>query len=510
MRGSIGQILVANGVIDAHALTDALARQNGRHPVASELYALGYVSERDLCVALSAQTGWPAIVLDESTIRLDVLEHVTFEWARIYAALVVHEDERTLVVAAARPEDAIVPARALGAARGKHVELRIALDLTLARTIRVGFRNWKHGELFLAGPEAKRQGPYLAIVSPDGGEGGDESRHAQRALAEEAARNIEQPDELPSAEFAGASQTLDWQQITNATTSANVELDDDAGLEDNTQLLVTTLDRGREAELQLGRIRALVVDPDPPGRIQMVSELERLGYECQAAATGPQALELLQSMMFEIVFSDVATPELDGLRLCRAIKRSHRLGRCRVVVTTSVVDSGQVPDDVLARVAADGYLEKPLDVRKLHRLLRELTQSSEDRSASQADHDGLLADALARYHAGDLEGAIARIRGGLVADPASPKLHFMLANMLQRASRWTEAVDEYEAVVELQPAYFPALTRLAYLYFRQGLHARAVETWRRALPVCEDPALRRNIELFMRKLVADMARGDQP
>jgi tetratricopeptide (TPR) repeat protein len=84
----------------------------------------------------------------------------------------------------------------------------------------------------------------------------------------------------------------------------------------------------------------------------------------------------------------------------------------------------------------------------------------------------------------------------------------MLANMLQRASRWAEAVDEYEAVVELQPAYFPALTRLAYLYFRQGLHARAVETWRRALPVCDDPSLRRNIELFMRKLVADMSKSD--
>ena len=36
----------------------------------------------------------------------------------------------------------------------------------------------------------------------------------------------------------------------------------------------------------------------------------------------------------------------------------------------------------------------------------------------------------------------------------------------------------------------------------------ALETWRRALPVCEDPALRRNIELFMRKLVADMSKSD--
>ena len=150
----------------------------------------------------------------------------------------------------------------------------------------------------------------------------------------------------------------------------------------------------------------------------------------------------------------------------------------------------------------DDSSHQSLDVRRLHRQLRDL--SPEER----ADHETLLADALGRYHAGDIDGAIARLRGALVSDPGSPKLHFMLANMLQRASRWAEAVDEYEAVIELQPAYFPALTRLAYLYFRQGLHARAVETWRRALPVCEDPALRRNIELFMRKLVADMSKAD--
>jgi hypothetical protein len=59
-------------------------------------------------------------------------------------------------------------------------------------------------------------------------------------------------------------------------------------------------------------------------------------------------------------------------------------------------------------------------------------------------------------------------------------------------------------VVELEPEYFPALTRLAYLYYKQGLLARAVETWRRSLPLCGDPGLRRNIELFMRKLIHEM------
>jgi CheY-like chemotaxis protein len=487
-------MLVFQGVIDSSALSDALARQSGRHPLASELYALGYASERQLCMALSAQTGWPGIVLDESVIRLDVLEHVSLEWARIFSALVVHEDEQTLVIAAARPEDAIVPARDLGASRGKSVELRIALDLTLARTIRVAFARWKAGELQLAGPEADRAGPYLAVVHPDRED--DDHRRAQRALAEEAARSIEAHDELPSEETGPATSTGDWPATTTTTGI------DEEPIEERTVVIAAELDRGEEPETNRGRTRALVIDPDPANRIQLVAQLEDLGYECQAAVTAAQALDLLGTLYFELVFADVAMPELGGLRLCRAIKRSRRLARCRVIVTTSVVDSGQIADDELARHGADGYLEKPLDSRRLRRLLREL--STEERG----DHEALLAEALGRYHAGDIDGAIGRLRGALLTDPASPKLHFMLANMLQRASRWAEAVDEYEAVVELQPAYFPALTRLAYLYFRQGLHARAVETWRRALPVCEDPALRRNIELFMRKLVADMVKSE--
>lgn len=500
MRGSIGQILVSQGVIDTAALSDALARQSNRHPVASELYALGYASERQLCAALSAQTGWSAIVFDESTIRLDVLEHVSLEWARVFTALIVFEDADMIIIAAARPEDAIVPARELAASRGKHVELRLALDITLARTIRTAFRRWKQGELYLAGAEAERGSRALVFVHPDGHAGGeDDHRQAQRALAEEATRNIERREDLPSEDVA-TSLTGDWGPST-ITSASDDDADIDA-LAEHTLELVAEIDRSPSADSGSGRLRALVVDPEPANRIQLVAELERAGYECQAASTGAQAIDLLVAIAFDLVFADIATPGVDGLALCRVIKRSRRLALARVVVTTSVVDSGQVPDDVLARHAVDGYLEKPLDLRRLHRLLRELS------TGERADHDALLAEALARYHAGDIDAAISQLRGALVGDPSSPKLHFMLANILQRASRWSEAVDEYEAVVELQPAYFPALTRLAYLYFRQGLHARAVETWRRALPVCEDPALRRNIELFMRKLVADLQKSD--
>ena len=77
--------------------------------------------------------------------------------------------------------------------------------------------------------------------------------------------------------------------------------------------------------------------------------------------------------------------------------------------------------------------------------------------------------------------------------------------MLQKKSLLYEAIDEYEVTVDLRPDYFPALTRLAYLYYKQGFSAKAIETWRKSLQYCADPSLRENIEVFMRKLIADMA-----
>ena len=89
---------------------------------------------------------------------------------------------------------------------------------------------------------------------------------------------------------------------------------------------------------------------------------------------------------------------------------------------------------------------------------------------------------------------------GPEVDPLSPKHHFVLANLLQKKSLVYEAIEEYETTVELKPDYFPALTRLAYLYYKKGFSAKAAQVWERSLLYCTDDALRRNIEEFIASL----------
>ena len=59
------------------------------------------------------------------------------------------------------------------------------------------------------------------------------------------------------------------------------------------------------------------------------------------------------------------------------------------------------------------------------------------------------------------------------------------------------------AAEEIEPMWF-----MATMHVTDDPEVLFFETGRRALPVCDDPALRRNIELFMRKLVADMSKAD--
>jgi two-component system response regulator MprA len=124
-------------------------------------------------------------------------------------------------------------------------------------------------------------------------------------------------------------------------------------------------------------MRVLVVDDERAVRDSLRRALELEGYDVELAADGEEALErLAQNGEPDAVVLDILMPKMDGLEVCRRLRREgHRLP---VLMLTA-------RDEVENRVAgldagADDYVTKPfaLDelLARLRALLRRTTSGS--------------------------------------------------------------------------------------------------------------------------------------
>ncbi|MEU8898907.1 response regulator transcription factor [Nocardia sp. NPDC048505] len=116
----------------------------------------------------------------------------------------------------------------------------------------------------------------------------------------------------------------------------------------------------------------LVVEDDPNVRSTLDQLLRFEGYQVLQAADGSAALAILESRQPDLAVVDVVMPELDGLSLCRLLRR--RGDRLPILVLTA---RHQVGDRVAGLDAgADDYLAKPFDVEELLARLRALLRRS--------------------------------------------------------------------------------------------------------------------------------------
>jgi DNA-binding response OmpR family regulator len=104
----------------------------------------------------------------------------------------------------------------------------------------------------------------------------------------------------------------------------------------------------------------LVVDDEPIVREVVVSYLERDGYRTLEAADGERARQLVQEAAPSLVVLDVMLPRLDGLELCRWIRRRSDLP---VILLTA---RGEEADRIVGlELGADDYVTKPFSPREL-------------------------------------------------------------------------------------------------------------------------------------------------
>jgi phosphate regulon transcriptional regulator PhoB len=106
--------------------------------------------------------------------------------------------------------------------------------------------------------------------------------------------------------------------------------------------------------------RILIVDDEPPIIDVLEYNLKKANYEVIVARDGQEALEKARRQRPDLVILDLMLPKLDGLEVCRALRRDSDLPIIMLTARDEEVDRV-----VGLELGADDYVVKPFSVREL-------------------------------------------------------------------------------------------------------------------------------------------------
>ncbi len=139
-------------------------------------------------------------------------------------------------------------------------------------------------------------------------------------------------------------------------------------------------------------MRLLVVDDDRALRDVLRRALTLAGYDVRLTESGAGALAEIAGSVPDAVVLDVGLPDIDGLEVCRLLRREGN--RVPVLMLTARDAVSDRIDGLDA--GADDYLVKPFDIDELKARLRALLR----RAGAEASADGSLAFGKLRLDSG--------------------------------------------------------------------------------------------------------------
>ena len=108
--------------------------------------------------------------------------------------------------------------------------------------------------------------------------------------------------------------------------------------------------------------KILVVDDDS-SIINFLKEVLELDYELKTAASGEEALRLIESFKPEIVLLDVMMPGIDGYETCRRIKENEQSTHVKILFLSAKVTLEERLKGY--KVGGDDYVTKPFETEEL-------------------------------------------------------------------------------------------------------------------------------------------------
>ena len=173
---------------------------------------------------------------------------------------------------------------------------------------------------------------------------------------------------------------------------------------------------------------SILVIEDEENLVQVLRyNLEREGYEVFASTDGAQGLETARSHKPDLIILDVMLPSLDGLEVCRILRRESEVP---ILILTA---KGEEIDRVVGlELGADDYVTKPFSMREVIARVRGMLRRSRSNSAvdSLGGHQRPISVGDLEM---DLDGHTAKLRGEPLA--LKPKEFDLLALLASHQGR---------------------------------------------------------------------------
>jgi signal transduction histidine kinase/CheY-like chemotaxis protein/ligand-binding sensor domain-containing protein len=113
-------------------------------------------------------------------------------------------------------------------------------------------------------------------------------------------------------------------------------------------------------------MRILVAEDNPVNQKLTGRVLQKLGYTCEIAANGREAVEALKQDHFDLILMDVQMPEMDGMEATRQI-RSQQIRKPIIIAMTANAMQGDREECLKAGM--NDYISKPVKVEILMQML---------------------------------------------------------------------------------------------------------------------------------------------
>ena len=117
-------------------------------------------------------------------------------------------------------------------------------------------------------------------------------------------------------------------------------------------------------------MHVLLVEDQPTVLNYVKRALEENGYAVDTARSGQEALDWAEAVQYELIVLDIMLPGLDGISVCRRLRRQGHQAAILMLTARETVDDRVTGLDA----GADDYLVKPFELKELLARLRALAR----------------------------------------------------------------------------------------------------------------------------------------